>query len=616
MSGLCGSLDASPKERGQNQAIAAGMLNRLPQDSRNATAVFRDGTVSYSGRHGDIHEDGESGIVAVVAGKPIWSRCGAELAAIAEQNGHAAALAAAYRRLGDQFLNAVEGVYAIALLDCANQCSYIAVDRLGVYAMCYARTSSGSLVFGSTTNSVLAHPDVQSSLSNDSIYRYFYFHVVPSPATIYQDVFKLEPAQLVRNDHSALTRSFFWSPDPSTSTGTESDDELIEQLRDQTRAAVERSQPDDKTGCFLSGGLDSSTVCGLANETTNQPIRAYTIGFDQHGFDETGFARTAARHFGLEHVEYYVTPPDVAEAFDLLSTAYDEPFGNSSAIPAYFCAKRAREDGVERLLAGDGGDELFAGNERYATQILFQKYSRVPAALRGSLIEPLFSLLRFDRPVLLRKAWRYIEQAKVQMPDRLQTYNFLEMFAPESVFGGEFLGSIDTGLPQEEMREWYRRGDDYGFLTRMLLFDWKLTLADNDIRKVNRMCETAGVDVDYPLLDQRLVDFSFKLPDSLKLKRSDLRFAFKEAFREFLPREILEKEKHGFGLPFGEWLKSSPELRDEVMPRIDQFRRRDILRDGFIDDMLDKHRNEHATYFGNMLWLIAVLENWLASNQH
>jgi asparagine synthase (glutamine-hydrolysing) len=127
------------------------------------------------------------------------------------------------------------------------------------------------------------------------------------------------------------------------------------------------------------------------------------------------------------------------------------------------------------------------------------------------------------------------------------------------------------------------------------------------------MCEAAGIEVDYPLLDDGLVDFSLTLPGSLKLRRSDLRFAFKQAFSSYLPQQILEKEKHGFGLPFGEWLNTSDELRSKIMPCVERFRDRRILEDAFIDDMLHKHKHEHATYFGNMLWLIAVLENWLAA---
>jgi len=610
MSGLCGWFNVAPEQAASSASDIAGrMAGELPQTGNPSVHSGARGVVCAAGAGSSVAADTQ--LVAAVSGRPRWTD--PALAATATERSDAHALLAAYQTHGDRWFQHVSGAFSIALIDEGKSRVLLAVDRVGIRPLCYTLTADGGLVFGSTATSVVSHPAVRKAVSNTSIYRFFYFHVVPSPATIFEDVYKLEPAEQLVMDGSAADRSFYWHAEAGADRSHASHDEILEAVRDQTRAAVARSAPDAATGCFLSGGLDSSTVSGLANEMTAEPMRVYTIGFDQQGYDETSFARAAATHFGLEHIEYYVTPADVAAAFDALSTAYDEPFGNSSAIPALFCARKAREDGVDRLLAGDGGDELFGGNERYATQRLFEHYHGIPEAVRRYLVEPPVSLLPKDRPVLLRKIRRYVEQARLPMPDRLFTYNFLEMFPPADVFDPQFLGAVDTTTPIRECRDWYGRSEDFDFLDRMLLFDWKLTVADNDIRKVNRMCELAGVAVDYPLLDDELVAFSLRIPAQMKLRGRELRYAFRKAHENYLPKAVLEKDKHGFGLPFGEWLNSSDELRASILPAIDRFRERGILRNDFIDDMQNKHRHEHAGYFGNMLWLIAVLETWLAA---
>ena len=614
MSGLCGWSYSTPSHAETPiHKIANSMANHLPSDSALNIDQFDRGIVAHAGAEGSSAIDPRLQVAAVITGKPKWTDD--RLASHTSTNSDAETLIHAYELYGDSLARYLSGPHSFALIDFRADKTILAIDRMGVRPLCYGMTESGGVVFGSTATSVAANPDIRSTISDGSLYRFLYFHVIPSPSTIFENVHKLEPAQTIIVERGSVRKAFHWEPAAEPAYTVKSKDRLFDDLQRETHDAVARALPDAATGCFLSGGLDSSTVSGLANDLTDQPMRVYTVGFEQQGFDETEFARTAASHFGLKHIEYYVTPTDVADAFDILSTSYDEPFGNSSAIPTYFCAKAAKSDGVSRLLAGDGGDELFAGNERYATQLMFEQYSRIPESARQKFIEPLLNRLRFNRPTPLRKAWRYVDQANIRMPDRLQTYNFLENSPPHDTFEREFLDRIDVQAPVREMRDWYDRTEDCDFLTRMLLFDWKLTLADNDLRKVNRMCQAAGIDVDYPLLDEGLVDFSLTIPSNLKLRRLELRYAFKHAHRAYLPEKIIKKEKHGFGLPFGDWLNSSDELRDSILPHIDRFRERGILRDEFIDDIKSRHETGHAGYYGNMLWLIAVLENWLTASR-
>ncbi len=336
-------------------------------------------------------------------------------------------------------------------------------------------------------------------------------------------------------------------------------DEFRSLLRDATARQIEGA---NNVGCFLSGGTDSSTVAGMLTEVTGKPAQTFSIGFDAEGYDEMEYARIAARHFETDHHEYYVTPEDLVTGIPAVAASYDQPFGNSSVVPAYYCARLARDAGVDRILGGDGGDELFGGNARYAKQRVFGIYEQVPGIVRRGLLEPLLlGSGAIGRLPLLRKAASYVEQARVPMPDRLQMYNLLARLGLAEVLTPEFLSAVDSEAPLHQQREVYAACEASALINRMLFFDWRYTLADNDLPKVIGATALAGIAVGFPFLDDALVDFSLKLDPKLKLKGLQLRWFFKEALRGFLPDEILAKKKHGFGLPFGVWVNKHAGLK-------------------------------------------------------
>src|SRR5262245_20552716 len=282
--------------------------------------------------------------------------------------------------------------------------------------------------------------------------------------------------------------------------------ELKEAFLVSLREGVREAAQDGAVGTFLSGGTDSSTVAGLLGEVTGKPARTYSIGFEAQGYDEMSYARIAARHFATEHHEYYVTPADVVSAVPRIAEVYDQPFGNSSVVPTYFCAKLARNDGVDVLLGGDGGDELFGGNDRYAKQYLYSLYSDLPRAVRKGLIEPVAFLL--PEIGVVGKGQRYIRNASLPMPARYDNYNRLERLCAENVFAPEFLCAVDQRQPRSLLAEAYEGVRAGSLINRMLALDLRFTLADNDLPKVTRACELAGLDVRYPLLDDTVVAFS------------------------------------------------------------------------------------------------------------
>ena len=552
-------------------------------------------------------------LVIAFVGRPRWDE--PEFAAIAQAQGSGAALAEAYRRHGHGCLRKLRGSFSIAVTDEASRETLLAIDRMGIGTLCYASVA-GALVFGSTAEAVAAHPAASRRLSSQGIFNYLYHHVVPSPGTIYEGIRKLAPGECLVFRDGALERRFYWSLQYAD-RATESFASLKDRFRTILDEAARRAIHGEKhIGAFLSGGTDSSTVVGLLTRLHGVPAYTYSIGFAAEGFDEMEYARITSRHFGTEAHEYYVKPEDVLEAMPIIARSYDEPFGNDSAVPTYFCARTAALDGVRVMLAGDGGDEIFGGNARYAKQKLFEWYGVLPAMLRHKAIEPV--LLRapgIGRIAPLRKARSYVEQAIVPLPDRLESYNFLHRSPLAEVFEPAFLRQIDPLEPVSQLREVYERTASSAAVDRMMHVDLKFTLADNDLRKVSRMCEAAGVEVRYPLLDDDLVTFSGELTADMKVRGLRLRHFFKEALKDFLPAETIAKRKHGFGMPTGLWLKSHPPLRALAHDRLRSFEQRGILRPSYIRDLVRQHDSSHATYFGIMLWVIVMLEQWLAARR-
>ena len=609
MSGICGWIDG-PQEDGQAHATLDRMRRALrDRDSAGPRPIVSGGcALAVEAGIRAVTLDRAETLVAAVEGQVRWRT--PSLAAVAEERGAAAAVAQAYRQHGSGCLKEMLGPFAVAVIDTHGASGLLAIDRLGTRTMCYANPSR-QLVFASNAESVVAHPFVTRELSQQAIFDYLYCHVVPSPGTIYRSVQKLRPGECVTFKSGAVERCFYWQL-PYHDEGTDSVDALERRFRLLLREAARRAIDGQGTiGTFLSGGTDSSTVTTMLTELTHAPARTYSIGFASSEFDEMKYARITAQRLGARAHEYYLTPDDVVEAIPIIARAYDEPFGNDSAAPTYFCAKMAREDGVQVLLAGDGGDEIFGGNTRYAKQKLFEAYGRIPKALRHALIEPLaFSLPGNDRIAPLRKLGSYIRQASVPLPDRLETYNFLHRSPFADVFEPDFLAAIDVDQPLAMLREVYQRTDSASPVNRMMHLDLKVTLADNDLRKVSRMCDMAGVEVRYPLLDDELVEFSGEIPAALKVKRLKLRYFFKQALKDVLAPETIAKTKHGFGMPFGLWLRHHARLAELVHGSLEAFQRRGILKPTYLQELRRQHHTDHATYFGIMIWVIAMLECW------
>ncbi|MDJ0909465.1 MAG: asparagine synthase-related protein [Woeseiaceae bacterium] len=515
-----------------------------------------------------------------------------------------------FRKDGTAYFQTLSGSWRVAIIDTANLAVWIATDRFGAQRVCYRHQADGSFVASDRAEVVASLAAEKASLDPTSLFQYFFFHCIPSPATAFSGVSALGPATCLHLE-DALTVERYWRPSFNL---TRSSDLSPEELLQALRTSVHETISTERFGAFLSGGLDSSTVVGFAAQQPDTELTAYTIGFDEPDYDETEYAKLAASTYGVPISIYNVTPEDILKTIDIVARSFDEPFGNSSAIPTYHCAAFAVEDGQSILLAGDGGDELFSGNERYRTQQIFSWYQGVPGFLRKGVLEPLFlGPLARTEFFPIRKVRRYIEQAKMPMPERMQTYNFLLRDGLSTIFTDVFLDAADTDAPFDHLQSVWDEAPECDFIDRMLYLDWKLTLADNDLRKVTTMCDAAGIRVAYPMLTNSLLKAACDIPGAKKMLSGKLRGFYKSATRDFLPNEILTKKKHGFGLPFGPWFKKSSMLRDSVLDRLTSLAKRNIVRQDYIDEMCRVTIEEHAGYFGEIIWVMTILESWLSA---
>ena len=541
--------------------------------------------------------------MVILEGSPQWQD--SALAELAFNHGAAQALAEGFLRYGRSVLDKIQGPFAFCLLEPERRYALLAIDRIGIRPLAfYCR--NGLLVFGSQLDQIIAHPCVKTAIDPQAIFNYLYFHVIPSPGSIYSGISKLQPGEFLEFSNGHVTRDFYWQLRYNDSSCSKKD--LLAQLQPQLEQSVLACAPDIQTGAFLSGGLDSSTVTGFYQKLANRPVDVFTMGFDADGYDEMEYARITAAHFKVNLHEYYVTPADVLQAIPIIAQTYDEPFGNDSAVPAYYCAKFARELGMTRLLAGDGGDEIFAGNSRYAKQKVFDFYRHVPAMAK-SILEP----LAFNLPPL-KKLKSYIEQARIAMPERMETYNFLHRTPLTEIFSEDFLNRINPDQPVQYLGNTYNRTSNDDLIKQMLFLDGKFTLADNDLRKVNRMCELAGVDVHYPMLQENMVEFAASIPSKWLMQGFELRSFYKEAMRDFLPKETLRKSKQGFGLPFGVWISSDKELKQFTEASLEGISKRGILNPAYIKNIIELHQSGHASYYGIMIWILMILEQWLLAH--
>jgi asparagine synthase (glutamine-hydrolysing) len=535
-----------------------------------------------------------------------------ELTSCPEGTNPACLLGQLYLDRKTKLLEGLNGFFSLAIWDRSSRTLLLAADRFGVKPLYYSATSAG-IVFASQSRGILASDRIAKHVNPHAIVSYLTYSVVPSPLSAFEGIEKLPPGNfLVWQDGTVRTARYWEMEYPEDAMASEK--ELARQLLEQMGDAVNRSSrdvPSSELGCFLSGGTDSSSVVGLLTRLRKSSVNTVSIGFEEDRFNELDYAHIAVKHFDSGHVQARLGPSEAFRILPEIVALFDEPYANASAIPTYFCQALAAERGIKVMLAGDGGDELFAGNERYATDRTYQLYQTIPNALRRGFIEPIASLIPPTAPGI-GKARRYVQSSNVENPDRYFRWMMLQYFGPDKILGSEMPFRNGNSDLLAIARGHYKSAHAKSELNRLLYIDVKMTLGDNDLPKVVRASELAGINVRFPFLDHHLADFSGRIPARLKLKGFEKRYLFKRATRHLLPKAILQKRKHGFGLPIGVWLKSNTKFREmaEDILRSPRTYQRGYFRREFIDDLFARLDQDNTTFFGDLLYVFLMLELW------
>lgn len=516
-----------------------------------------------------------------------------------------------YRRQGAGFLNALRGSFALALWDARSEKLIIANDPFGTRSI-YYWSENGRFAVAPRMTSLAKANDFKRTIDPNSIYFFLNHSFVPAPYTIYQNVRRLEPGHMLVWERGQVVARKYWDiayDEDRQMTEAIAAAELRASLADSVRFSVTNGNWNSSDlGAFLSGGTDSSTLVGLLRQF-NGKIKSFSVGFDESAYNEIEYARIAAKHFECEAHEHFVKPAEALDVVQILGAAYDEPFGNSSAIPTFFCLKMARQAGVKVMFAGDGGDELFGGNERYITEKVLTLYQNVPGVFRAVLDRAVEFVPSFYP---WRKVQSYVRKANQSPVERFFAYQLYFRDHAAEFLTDEFAESLDREFPLEVPRRHYANAGNIAPLNRLLYVDLKLAIADNDLFKVNRMAEANGVQVLYPYLDRHVGSVSGRIPARWKVKGWSKRYIFKKAFENFLPEEILKKKKHGFGLPTGDWLRHHKGFREVARSLLLEPRalQRGYFRRVALERLLQMHDQESSSYYGSHIWNLMMLELW------
>jgi len=524
----------------------------------------------------------------------------------------AAYIAKRYQEHGDAFVPALRGSFAIILYDHQTDTLKAWTDQFGVERLAYTETDHSLAV--ATDLNLLSNNKGQRILNTAAIHEYLLYTCVPTPNTIYKEIFKLAPGhQLI--SRPTVAAQPYWDLVYEESRAHVSEKALAARIRDGVRSAVEvslRNLDGQVPGCFLSGGTDSSSVAGFVGQLSRRPPKTFSIGFDDPRYNEITYARIAAKRFSADHHEYFVKPDDILFVLQKTAPVYAEPFGNSSIVPTFYCARLAAEHGVTHLLAGDGGDELFGGNARYAHDRTFQLYGNIPSWIRKGVLEPVLPHVSNRTNLrLFNLAASYVRRSNVPVPDRYFSYSLLSGVPEKELFTDDFLSTVD-GNPLSAARNHFSSARAHSDLDRWLYLDLKITIADNDLRKVTATSRLAGVTPRYPFLNPELAELSGTIPPALKVRGKTLRYLFKKAMQDLLPEEIIKKSKHGFGLPYSVWLGDSKPLREFTFDVLGspRCRQRGYFRPSLLEWLWSQYQSVHRGYYGEILWVLLMLELW------
>ncbi len=520
------------------------------------------------------------------------------------------------------------GMFAFALWDRQERCLYLVRDRLGEKPLYYGWMDN-TFLFGSELKALRAHPSFQAEVNRDALALFLQHMVVPTPYSIYVGIHKLPPASILKisTESHAAEPIFYWSAshvaeqsirDPFTGGDGEAIDMLDKLLREAVRRQMVADVP---LGAFLSGGIDSSTIVALMQSQSDRPVRTFTIGFQESKYNEAEYAKAIAVHLKTDHTELYVTAKDALNVIPLLPAIYDEPFADSSQIPTYLVARMARQH-VTVSLSGDGGDELFAGYAHYYKwQNQWSKIGHIPPFVRYGTSVLLSALTPEGWATMLRPVQGLLPSNPQRIGHRLHTLadvlkrDVNELYLRQMTHWRDANGIVISSVKQPTT---YTDGEHWphlsSFFEQMLYVDMVAGLPDDMLVKVDRASMAVSLETRVPLLDHRLVEFIWRLPLNMKVRNGTSKWLLRQVLFRYVPRQLIERPKMGFGVPIDSWLRGPLREWAEDLLNETSLRQQGYFKVEAIRQKWHEHLNK-TQECAFLLWDVLMFQSWLLNQQ-
>lgn len=617
MCGICGIFepgDGPPVQRAMLKAMADTIRHRGPDDE----GFYSSGSVGLAHRRLSIIDVAGGHQPLSNEDGTIWIAFNGEIYNFEELNrrflssGHAfktrsdtETIVHLYEELGEACFAELRGMFSIALWDARKKQVVLARDRLGKKPLFYA-WDGRRLLFGSEIKALFPAGGVSKAIDLEAVSDYFSYQYVPAPKTIYQGVRKLRPAHYLVADSNGIREIPYWDirfDQPRERSEAEWCEALLDEYRTAVRSRLVSEVP---LGAFLSGGVDSSSVVALMNDF-QPPVTTCSIGFTDNKYDEASEARAFAATLGANHFEHIVQP----RAIDLVSKLawhYDEPFGDSSAVPTYYVSNVARQH-VTVVLSGDGGDENFAGYRRYMLTLWEERLrSRIPSGLRQSVfgfLGAVYPKLGWA-PRVLRAKSTFQSLARSPIDGYFYGISCVPPDLKARLFNGDVTNRLGGYDSADVLRYHYDRATTADPLSRIQYVDIKTYLVDDILTKVDRASMANSLEVRCPLLDHKFMELAAQIPSSLKLRHNQGKYIFKRALEQVLPQDVLTRSKKGFAVPVAEWFRG--ELKTFAHEILIE-RQDDLLNARFLESCWTQHQRGQRDWSA-LLWCVLMFRTW------
>ncbi|EGZ6803611.1 asparagine synthase (glutamine-hydrolyzing) [Vibrio cholerae] len=522
----------------------------------------------------------------------------------------------------EQTIQKCVGMFAIVLWDKVLKQLILIRDRFGEKPLYYG-WQRDTFLFASELKALKAHPSFEGSINRQALSHFFRLNYIPTPLSIYEGIFKLEPGVIAVFSHEGqlVSKQTFWDASHAVSLQNFSDRDAVDKLDDLIKQSIQdQALSDVPLGAFLSGGVDSSTVVGILQSLSTRPVKTFTIGFDHADFNEASEAADVAKHLGTDHVELIVSAEDALAIINQLPVMYDEPFADASQVPTFLVSKLAKKE-VTVCLSGDGGDELFCGYNRYHyTAKVWSYLEKIPFPIRKMLSVFLLTLspsswdvlsktlgLNTRLPNLGNKIQKGAQALKARDIEDLYTRVVSNWDLDEPLVKNTAVEKLPF---LSDLTELSHLND----LEKMMLWDKQSYLMDDVLVKTDRATMACSLEGRVPLLDHRIAEFAASLPIHLKYRGGKGKWLLREVLYRYVPKKLIERPKKGFSLPIAEWLRGP--LKDWANVLLDSDR---IDKEGFLmSELVQKKWREHLAGkrdWSSQLWSVLMFQLWLEKNK-